>query len=256
MIKLIASDLDGTLLKNGAQQINDDTMKVLQKALDAGILFAPASGRMHHSLMKLFAPIQDRIIYIADNGAFVKYQGETIVKRTLNRATAFELMEDIYQVPNCEFVASGEDCAYMKPKSEAFRHRMTKIVNYDMVEIEDFEEIPEDIIKVSVCDMSGIVHSQEHFLEGWKNRTCVAVSGELFMDMTAAGVNKGFALQKICAYFGWSAQECAAFGDNFNDVEMLDFAGYSYAMERAVPEVKQHAKFVTDSVEKEVLKWL
>lgn len=248
MIKFIASDLDGTILQNKAQFVDEKTMEIISKLVGKGMLFAPASGRQLESLKKLFAPVCQDLVYISENGALVKYKDTIINKMPIDRKLAMEIIKDVDEFPNCELLVSGQHFAYIKPKTEFFLNRMTKVVNYETIQVNDFEEIDEDIIKVAICDVSGIVHSQEHFLSKWSDRASVAVSGELFLDITAKGVNKGVAIEKIQSYFGISKDECMAFGDNFNDIEMLERVTHSYAMENSVDEIKKHANNVTDLV--------
>lgn len=61
MIKLIASDIDGTLLPKGQKTIDEDTLRVVSEILDNGIEFCAISGRPRNSVMNLFAPVADRI---------------------------------------------------------------------------------------------------------------------------------------------------------------------------------------------------
>ena len=68
-IKLIASDLDGTLLLDGAQDLSEDTCGLIREVCaKRGIIFFAASGRQYYSLKRLFAPIRDEIGYICENG--------------------------------------------------------------------------------------------------------------------------------------------------------------------------------------------
>lgn len=250
MIKFIASDLDGTILQNKAQHVEESTLEVIGRLVRNGMLFAPASGRQLESLKKLFAPFADSLVYISENGALVKYKDTIISKTPIERKLALEIINDTDSLENCELLVSGEHFAYIRPKTEAFRHRMTKIVNYETIELAGFEDIKEDIIKVAVCNLTGISNSKEHIFEKWADKATVAVSGEIFLDITSKGANKGAAVKKIQEYFGLSPDECMAFGDNFNDIQMLESVTDSYAMQNAVDEIKAHAAYVTDSVEK------
>ena len=74
MIKLIACDLDGTLLLNGAQELRPETSDLILKLRKQGRLFVAASGRQYPNLRRLFEPVEDEIAYICENGALVKYQ--------------------------------------------------------------------------------------------------------------------------------------------------------------------------------------
>ena len=80
MVKLIASDLDGTLLQNGAHDVNPIVFDQIRTLKEHGIMFAAASGRQYLNLRRLFTPVQDDIAYIAENGSLCIYNEETISK--------------------------------------------------------------------------------------------------------------------------------------------------------------------------------
>ena len=227
MIKLVASDLDGTLLLNGAQSVEDSMFETIGKLLDRGILFAPASGRQMTSLKRLFAPVAEELVYISENGALVSYKGKTIAKT----------------------LVSGEKTAYIKPKTKEYHDRMTKVVNYHTTLVSDFSEIQEDILKVAVCDLSGIEHSKEHFFKRWGNEAAAVVSGSLYLDFMDLKVSKGNAMKQIQQSMNILPEECMAFGDNYNDIPMLDSVGHAYVMEKAVDDIKKHSQFITANVE-------
>lgn len=249
MIKLIASDLDGTILLNGAQSVDKSMIEAIDELVDRGYIFAPASGRQLVSLKRLFEPISGKLLFISENGALVKYKGDTLVKNAIDRQLALDIIEDVISVPNCEVLVSGENTAYIKPKSVEYLYRMTKVVNYATTVVEDFKDIKEDILKVAVCDMSGIDNSKEHFFEKWRGIAAPTVSGSLYMDFTDLRVSKGSTIKQIQEKLGILPEECMAFGDNFNDIEMLDAVAHSYAMSNAAPEVKKHGRYTADNVE-------
>lgn len=249
MVKLIASDLDGTILRHGAQKVDKSTIEVIGKLLDAGLLFAPASGRQIVSLKRLFEPVSDRLVYISENGALSEYRGEVIAKTAMERNLALQIVEDVYEQPHCEVLISGQHTAYIKPKTEEYLYRMTKVVNYKTTIIDKFSDIDEDILKIAVCDLSGINNSKEHFFSRWNGQASIAVSGELYLDFMECSVSKGKAMRQLQEYFGLSRDECMAFGDNYNDIDMLNSVTYSYVMETAADDIKKHGKYVTDWVE-------
>ena len=72
MIKLVASDVDGTLVPDGTFEINPEIYDVIKALKEKNITFVAASGRQYASLKKLFAPVADQILYIPDNGGFVR----------------------------------------------------------------------------------------------------------------------------------------------------------------------------------------
>ncbi|MGN0317358.1 MAG: HAD family hydrolase [Lachnospira sp.] len=250
MIKFIASDLDGTILQNGAQSVDKSLIDVVDRLVDHGIYFAPASGRQIVSLKRLFQPISDRLVYISENGALIEYQDKVIGKTSMDRELALEIIDDVLSVPNCEVLVSGQDTAYIKPKTKEYYHRMTEVVNYNTTLVERFDDIEEDILKIAVCDLSGISNSADYFKNKWNGKASILVSGKLYLDFMDNNVNKGNAVRQIQHYFRLSPSECMAFGDNYNDIVMLENVSYSYAMDNAVDDVKKHGNFVTDSVEK------
>lgn len=249
MVKFIACDLDGTLLLDGAQSVDESAIKYIDRLVESGVIFAPASGRQITSLKRLFEPISNRLAYIAENGALVEYRGETIGKTPMERKLALEIIEDVLEQPDCEVLVSGEHTAYIKPKTDEYHYRMTKVVNYHTTLVDKFTDIDEDILKIAVCDMSGIKNSKEHFINKWGDKASVLVSGELYLDFMDSAVNKGRGIEQIQQYFGLKPEECMAFGDNYNDIAMLDKVYYSYVMEKAVKDVKKHGRFVTGWVE-------
>ena len=95
MIKLVASDVDGTLVPDGTFEIDPEIYDVIKKLKEKGITFAAASGRQYASLKKLFAPVADRILYIPDNGGFVRgSKGETWLKRPMEKDLIRAIVED------------------------------------------------------------------------------------------------------------------------------------------------------------------
>ena len=79
MIRLIASDLDGTLLKNGAQMLSPEIFELIPALKKRGIHFVAASGRQYANIRRLFAPLQDEISYVAENGSLCMHGGNNQV---------------------------------------------------------------------------------------------------------------------------------------------------------------------------------
>ena len=85
MIKLIATDVDGTLVKDGTMQIDPEYMTVIKELVQKGIIFAVCSGRQFISERKLFAPIKDQLLYITDGGTVVRTPQEILMVHTMPR---------------------------------------------------------------------------------------------------------------------------------------------------------------------------
>ena len=78
MIKLIASDLDGTLLLNGAESLRPETSGLIQELTRQGRIFAAASCRQYANMCRLFKGVEEEIAYICENGSLVIYQGKIL----------------------------------------------------------------------------------------------------------------------------------------------------------------------------------
>ncbi len=248
-IKFIASDLDGTLLLNGAQKVSEELIPLIKKLNEKGIIFCAASGRQYPNLRRLFGEAADELMYICENGSVIIYKDRLIGKTPMDVTLGREIIRAITGVEQCEVLVSGERTSYLKPKTESYLIRMRDIVRNDIVLVDDLEHIAEDYVKISVYDPTGIANSQEYFLSAFEGRAQSCVSGKQWLDYTAQGVNKGSAIRTIQKIMGFKPEECMAFGDNFNDIEMFQSVGYPVVMRQAVPEVKSHAEYVTDRVE-------
>lgn len=249
MIKLIASDLDGTLLQNGAQSITETALDLIKKLSARGIIFVAASGRQYPNLYRLFQDASKDMAFIAENGALVIYREKQIYKSVMERDLAMSIIKDIYQTQDCEVLISGWDTSYLKPKTEEYYHRMKNIVKNNVTVINDFEEIKEEILKVSVYDKQGIASSAEYFERQWSSKVKSTVSGLQWLDFVNPHVNKGVSLQALIQALNIAPSEVMAFGDNYNDLEMLSLAGYGYVMENAVDDIKSRYSYRCKSVE-------
>lgn len=248
MYKFISSDMDGTILLNGAQTVDERTIRNVEKLTQMGVVFAPASGRQYPTLKRQFGRISEGLAYISENGAFVIYKNDVILKSKLDRELGLDIIREIYDTPNCEVLISGEQVSYLKPKTEGYLHRIRDVVKNKVVIVEDFKDIKEDFLKISACDLSGIKNSKDRLSAGFEGMAQIAVSGNLYLDFTAIGVNKGRAVKAITESLGIKREETASFGDNFNDIEMFHATGDAYCMNNAAEAVKIHAGAFIDNV--------
>lgn len=258
MIRLIASDLDGTLLQNGAQSLPPHVIPFIETlATEHNILFVAASGRQYPNLVRLFGPASKHMAFICENGSLVFYQDRLLVSHPMDKAAALAISHDILTLPGCELQISGQKSTYLMPKTEAFLDRMVNHVKNDVQVISSPEEHPEPFYKVSVFELTGIAegHGPE-LIERHQDKAKCTISGHGWLDFVAPDVNKGRALSELIAVLGIHSEECAAFGDNYNDLEMLSAVKYGYVMNNAIPEIREqfnyHCNDVVESV-KELL---
>lgn len=251
MIKLIASDLDGTLLHNGAQELSSYTIDLIHRITEKGIHFVAASGRQYDNERRLFADIKDEISYIAENGSICIHQGKVISRGIIPDDLAYRIMHEIKKEPGYEIVASREDTCLIEDNDPAFVNHIVNVMHNTTEIVDDITKVEGPFLKLAIANMqsrdlgSYLKHLQEMFSPAVK----VVTSGNIWIDFIVPGYNKGTALQTMMDLFGVKPEECMAFGDQYNDVEMLELAGYGYAMSNAAPGIAGHARYVTDSVE-------
>lgn len=255
MIKLIASDLDGTILKNGAQQLPAGFCDLVIRLKEKGIHFAAASGRQYYNLRLLFAPIQNDIHYIAENGSLCICNNQVISKGRIERELGLRIFRAVRERGGCHCLLSCESACYTDSADPAFIRHIREVVRYDMKTVERLEDVTEPFLKIAVCDFTGADNIESYFQKMFESEIKVVTSGMIWIDFIAPNANKGTALAGLAARLGIKPEECMAFGDQYNDAEMLKFAGKSYAMSDGARGLSEYSTDVTDSVE-EVLKQL
>ncbi len=215
MIQLVVSDIDGTLLQDGANAIPPAIFEQIARLKERGIRFCPASGRQYTSLRKLFAPVADQLYYLCENGAVVYGPGAPgpILSRTeMDRDLSLELCREILAHPRCEVLISGANTSYLCPKEA------------------------EPFVKVSAYCRDGARGVEPELAPRWSGHFHAAVAGEKWLDFTLA--DKGVGLRRLCAALGVPLEQVMAFGDNYNDLPMLELAGRPYLMESAAEELR------------------
>lgn len=250
MIKLIASDLDGTLLLHGAQQLNPEIYDLILQLKERGIRFVAASGRQYASERKLFLPIADEISYIAENGAVCIHGEDTFCTAEIDRDLGLRILDCIKDRPNCTGLVSCLDTCYIEPGDDQFLYHIRHVLNNDTTVIDDFASIRDPFLKIAVFDPVDPDGSAAYFRDVFQSEIKVVTSGNSWVDFVPLHSNKGTALKELLDRLDIAPADAVSFGDQQNDIEMLTLTGKSYAMAEAAPDVAQHADAVTDSVEK------
>ena len=238
MVKLIASDLDGTLLPP-TKIIPEETFALVKKFSSLGGVFAPASGRQLPNLLKLFEPVKDYIAIIAENGGLVWYKGEIIfadptpakdVKRALDIIRA---EKDLYPVVSCA------DCAYIEDDYEEFTTIFKR--SYSAYKkVDNLDDILDSVtaVKISVWDAQPAAEHGGKVLPPKIKGLRTTVSGRDWLDVSVMGANKGKALKALMKTLNVEKGDCVTFGDHMNDLEMLKESGYPFVTANAFPALK------------------
>lgn len=246
MIKLIASDVDGTLIKDSTPDLYPEMIEAIRKLKEKGILFCAASGRQYPSLRNVFRDVADEIAYIAENGAHICYQNKNISVTPMKR----EHIEGIIAMlrpyyGECETIISTAKGSLVESKNQEFIDLLAYGYHNTFRLVEDVLKEEDEIIKIAVYRKGSIRDLGEaHFIPEWSDKVKACMAGEEWVDFMDQSVDKGNGLKMLENYLGISQEETMAFGDNNNDIGMMLAAGTSYAVDTAVDEVKKAAGHV------------
>ena len=244
-IRLIASDMDGTLLDaDGA--VPASFWPLLDNILAAGILFSPASGRQYQTLQAVFGD-RDGLVYIAENGTNIVRDGVSIALETVVPSIISPVVEWVRATAaagaDLVIVVCGARSAYIERADEAFVAQVRPY--YAALEIvQDVTAAAEadDVLKLAIFDAGRAETRTGPAVLALDLPADVVISGENWVDIMRPGANKGKALLHLQQHLGIGREQTMAFGDYLNDAELLDAAGHSYAVANAHPSIRARAR--------------
>lgn len=248
MIKLIVSDIDGTLLRDGENKVNPELFDIIMRLKrEKNIHFAAASGRQVTSIEYTFKPIQKEIFYVAENGSYLGCLGRTLFLYPIERKLADALVLDIRSNPDLEVMVSGSKGSYLETKNQEFIDWMRYGYRYNIIQVKDVTTVNDEIIKVAVYKKQDIQTATKYLYDKYEKQLKMTLSGDMWMDCMREGVNKGEAVKTLQESLHVLPEETMVFGDQMNDIEMLKRAYYSFAVGNAREEVKAVARFQADT---------
>jgi hypothetical protein len=236
MARLVATDLDGTLLHTDGT-VTDRTRAVLD-ALDArGVTVVFVTGRPIRWMEPLWHHVGDHGLAICSNGGIVyDVPGRSVIEaRPIPREVGLEVADLVRrEVPGSVFALEKTNGFGKEP---TFLPRPEDAANADLT-VGPLEEIFDDtVVKLLALHLDlapDEYWAQVERLVGDAVTTTWSSVGSL-VEMSAAGVTKASTLELVCAERGIAAEDVIAFGDMPNDIPMLEWAGTSYAMANAHP---------------------
>lgn len=242
-IKLILTDMDGTFLKDGGG-FPYGFSEIFTSMRERGIFFCVASGRQYPSLYQFFKPYASDMGFVAENGGLVMMKNEKISESVILEDNLLSLLKLSATIPDIYIVLCGVEQAYTTAENTAvFSH----INHYypALKLVKDFLLVPEPILKIAIYSPNNDISKNYHKFKEFHRLFKVVISGKYWIDISNISVNKGNAIKRLQDLLGITPTQTMAFGDYFNDIEMLKTAEYSFAMKNAQPEVKEIAKFIT-----------
>ena len=251
--RLIALDLDGTLT-NSDKVITPHTFEVLMRAQAAGVRLVLCSGRPTYGIAALA-----RQLKLEENGGFVlSCNGANIIDWTTGDLLFRQPLEarflpqllglaDAHGLPLLTYrgdciLATRNDSPYLDEEAR-INQMPVEVVTDFIAEASRLEGgAPKCLIP---GDPELLVELEEKMKTIFGDTLSISRSAPFFLEIMAPGVGKDHSLARLLAYLALSREQLIAFGDGFNDLTMLRFAGMGVAMANAADEVKAVADFVT-----------
>lgn len=247
VIKYIFSDMDGTLL-DADGNLPPDFAEVMAMLAGCGVTFAPTSGRQYNALCHQMEQYRDKFLFIAENGTLAMQHGKELFSSPIPLPKVHKVLDKVRDMAKIYPVLCGKQGAYIQPYWQRFTKGMQKYYTHYQI-VDDFSHIDDEIIKIALCDCErgDADHTIYPYMQDMDDSLKVMLSSNYWVDVTNAGINKGSTIQKLQSILQVRPEECAAFGDYLNDLEMMESVYYSFAMDNALPEIKEKARFLAKS---------
>ena len=254
MIKVIATDMDGTFLDDKGSYDRERFERVFALLKAKGIRFVVASGNHMRRLSMIFEGMVDDLSYVAENGAHVLENNVELCHHHLPSEAILSCLayfegkhkdyritvstaNHIYMVEGATF--SAEDFMIDEEQLQTFLNRITHI--------KDLTCLPTDepVVKIGMMfPLDACEQLIADFNQAFDGKLTAVTSGYGAIDVITTGVHKAWGLQHLLDKWQISPDEVMAFGDGENDIELLALAKYSYAMANAPESVKAVANYL------------
>ncbi len=245
--KAVAVDMDGTFLDDRKQFDHEQFDQLLTEFEKRGVHFIVASGRPYVRLKQDFKGFADRMDFVTLNGSRLIIKGKDAASYPMNRADVLELLDDVQaKYGKMATMVFQKDIAYLHSEIDKDERDFLAYFAGNSDVIDDWNDLPEDdIYQITFgMDSKHAADVEEAFNKDHENKISAFASATFAIDVNVKGVSKGSGLERLLAKMDMTGDDLIAFGDGGNDIPMLDFAKYSYAMANGMDKVKKHAKFI------------
>jgi Cof subfamily protein (haloacid dehalogenase superfamily) len=250
MVKLIAIDLDDTLLRSDLS-VSWYTKRVLKKVSDMGILIVLASGRTPGSLLpfaKRFKLEKKAGFFICENGALILDSlTNTIVDETYLPPRIAQIAYKLADAEGFSVQKYDGELTYCSKRNE-FTDIDSQLSGLKQIFVEDFKTLLVNGARKLLIPGDPMIlgHLEELLTVYLGEDATLFTSKPYFLEILPRNTDKGTALAKICQKLNIDRNDVMAFGDSMNDIAMLRWAGVSAAMKNGNDEVKKVASMVTE----------
>ncbi|RKV80170.1 MAG: HAD family phosphatase [Alloprevotella sp.] len=256
---IIALDLDGTLT-NSEKIITPRTFDALMKAQREGVRLVLASGRPTFGIAALANQLQ-----LADYGGYVlSYNGgriidwceKTVIFSQVVDQKLVPILYDFAEKAQLPIVTYLPEAILVSKNEGEYLAEEARINGMPIVVAQNFVE---EAMQIAGGSTKFLIPGEPELLIQLESEMKAALSEQMevfrsapfFLELPPKGIDKAQSLQRLLTHLGLERESLMAFGDGFNDLSMIQFAGQGVAMANAVEEVKSIADFVTTSNEED-----
>jgi len=256
MIKLVAIDMDGTLL-NSKKELLEETKQYFKDfhKKETDTLLVLCTGRPESGIrpyLKDLGYLEENHYIISQNGAniYESRTGKRVMDAFLDSA-AIQKWIELGKKHGISVMGAGVDYYYcFDQEPTEWMEFDVKLVSGKLKRIPTKESLNTDFYKILLMGDEEQLNEFETFIpQEWRNEFYVVRSQKYLIEVLTKGVNKAFGLEKLAKELNIQSSEIAAIGDAANDIEMLKYAGLAIAMGNASEEVKAVSDIVTDTNE-------
>ncbi len=257
-VRLIAIDIDGTLLDSQAQ-VSQANLDALRRAHDAGVETVLVTGRRHRFALPIAESLGFDLWIISSNGAVTRStHGEAFHRDLMPQATALKLCRHMLDFRNYSVITFDREgmgaivCENHDQLYGVIQRWMEKNAPYIEYVSPVEKALVEDPIQVMFCGPVDLMQAaQERLMDApFADEITVLRTQYDYRDLTIVdilnvGCSKGHALERWATHRGLDRSQVMAIGDNYNDIEMLTFAGHPVIMGNASDDLKQNGWTIT-----------
>jgi Cof subfamily protein (haloacid dehalogenase superfamily) len=246
-VKLVVSDMDGTLL-NSKGEVSQQFFTLFKELKKRNIHFCAASGRQHNSIVDKLSTIKNDIYVIAENGGIAKKGDEVFLSNFLKPEKVLKLIPILREIEGANMVLCCNDAAFIESKDERFIELFQEYYHSFEV-VENLMEIPKTtpVFKIAIYHFNSSEEFIYPVIKDLNNEVLLKVSGQNWLDISDKKANKGNALREVQKILNVTKEETMVFGDYHNDIEMMQEADFSFAMKNAHSDIKKLANYSTES---------
>ena len=244
--------MDGTFLNNSGdfnRELFQQTKKVMA---EKGVYFAPVTGKQCERVEELFGEDAKNLWILGDSATRIKHNGEFVYESLLTNNLGLEIIQLLEEISlEHTIIACTREGAVIKNTVSDEEAAIVRRSYAQVRQVSDFNEVTDDFVKITIHDPLLRCMETREKLSPFFGSAYIVASEAAWIDIANANVHKGTTVEHLQQLLNVSPEETMAFGDGYNDIELMTRSTYSFAVRNAVQEVKDAANFITRSNEED-----